>query len=1298
MASVFLARDRLTDQPVALKVFAPENADVRLRFEREAEVLSGLEHAGIVRYLAHGAPPDGSLYLAMEYLEGEDLESRLDRGPLSIEETLVVARRVAEALSVAHARGVVHRDIKPANLFLVSGSVHELKVIDFGIARIEAASTLTRAGFTLGTPDYMAPEQARGDATLTPAIDVFSLGCVLFECLAARTPFAADHPLAILSRILLEEPPSLRELRKDVPQVVDELVRKLLSKNTSVRPKDARAALELIDATADLLLRSRSAESDEEPLPSLTGREKQLLCLLFVDGGREGWNGIETLGLTSIVAEYGGRAMSLVDGTLLVLLPGRGAASEQAVRAARCALALEARVASRSMALVTGRAVVSASVPVGDLIDRGVALLAKARAQQTSGGTDRLAAKKGIDVDSITAELVGSAFDLDESADGTRLGKLKTEGGGRTLLGRYQPCVGRNAEIAELSGQFAATLRDGSARALLVTGAPGIGKSRLRTEAMHALSGLDPRALFVLGRGDPARFGLPFGLLAAALRGTFGLREDEPLEHRHEKILRHVSAALDVGGARGTSAASARHVAELLGELVGAPFPDVDSPLLRAARADGIRLGDQMWRAWVAYLDRVTQSRTVVFVLDDVDFADLPSLTFIDAALRNFGNRKLVVLAFARPEIDERFPGLWSGRNLIRFSLEALSDRASAELVAAAIGDEATPDVTRRIVERAAGNPLYLEEIVRAVVAGKGDELPATVLAMVEARLDALAPSTRRVLRSASIFGRVSWRSAMGALCGGVTLDLDAALDELVRREILVVRGVVTFEGELEYAFRHALVRDTAYATLTEDDRVLGHDLAGRWLAERRPGEVVTIAEHFAKGGQPNAAIAWYERGAQLALEGNDFSSSIERAERAILCGAEGLALGKLKLLISECHRHRGANVEMLALAEEAREIVVRGTTGWFRAVANVVLGAIRLGRKELVDGCIADLGRELTVERESPLPAAAARTAHYLHFAGHHDFATRLLSVAWSGGDAGAESASDPANADRAAWFHRACATRALILGDLGSYLEHIERAVTSFDRVGDVREAASERVNLGFARMELGLYPEAEVTLREALRDADALGLSHAGATARENLGAVLTRLGALTEARSLLEEAIETFSSQKNRRMEGNARVYLGELLGRVGETEAAERELVTSIERLASVKPLLPMALAALALLQLQTNRIDEAAATSARASEALSSVGHPDEGEALIRLAEILVFIARGRQTEARASALSARDRLLERAAKIREPRWRSAFLAVEENARTLELAEAIDLESEKADTAGRRETEAFEPR
>src|SRR5262249_8837794 len=183
MGEVYRARDRVTGDRVAVKLLLAEDVDSGERFAREAKLLLTLRHPRIVRYVAHGSA-EGRRWRAMEWLDGEDLATRLRQTGLTPAESLAMTARVAEGLAVIHAHGVVHRDIKPSNLFLPDGNIDRVKILDFGVARLAAGTKLlTRAGATIGTPAYMAPEQARGENAVGATTDLFALGCVLFECL-----------------------------------------------------------------------------------------------------------------------------------------------------------------------------------------------------------------------------------------------------------------------------------------------------------------------------------------------------------------------------------------------------------------------------------------------------------------------------------------------------------------------------------------------------------------------------------------------------------------------------------------------------------------------------------------------------------------------------------------------------------------------------------------------------------------------------------------------------------------------------------------------------------------------------------------------------------------------------------------------------------------------------------------------------------------------------------------------------------------------------------------------------------
>jgi serine/threonine protein kinase len=247
MASIYRAADVATGLHAAVKVIGRQSGTGRERFMREAAVLAQLSHPYIVRYLAHGITTHGLPFLAMDWLEGEDLAARLGRSGLGVDESLTLIRRAAEGLAVAHDCGVVHRDIKPSNLFLVHGEPASVKVIDFGVAHIDAgAGALTRSGALLGTVSYMAPEQVTEAANIDARADVYALGCVLFECLTGRPPFVGRSP-SLVARILREKAPRPSELRAHLDADIDALIERMLAKQRSERPRDAAELLRALD-------------------------------------------------------------------------------------------------------------------------------------------------------------------------------------------------------------------------------------------------------------------------------------------------------------------------------------------------------------------------------------------------------------------------------------------------------------------------------------------------------------------------------------------------------------------------------------------------------------------------------------------------------------------------------------------------------------------------------------------------------------------------------------------------------------------------------------------------------------------------------------------------------------------------------------------------------------------------------------------------------------------------------------------------------------------------------------------
>ena len=239
MGRVYRALDLQLDRQVAIKVLGSRTVNDPAfidRFKREARLAAQLNHPNIATIYAFGEE-GGEAYIAMEFVEGETLTDRLARGPLSMAEVRKFGRQAAAALATAHEKGIVHRDIKPGNLMI--NREGELKVMDFGVARRSGETEMTMAGSLIGTANIMAPELVRGE-TATPAADLFSLGCVLYEMLTGRPAFEGDTALAILFQVANHEPPPLENLRSETPADLRDLVNGLLVKDPAARFGPAR--------------------------------------------------------------------------------------------------------------------------------------------------------------------------------------------------------------------------------------------------------------------------------------------------------------------------------------------------------------------------------------------------------------------------------------------------------------------------------------------------------------------------------------------------------------------------------------------------------------------------------------------------------------------------------------------------------------------------------------------------------------------------------------------------------------------------------------------------------------------------------------------------------------------------------------------------------------------------------------------------------------------------------------------------------------------------------------------------
>ena len=248
MADVYRAHDTYLDRYVAIKILHAQfsnDSEFIGKFHREAQGAARLSHPNIVNIYDVGEEADKH-FIVMEYVAGNTLKSKIqEKGHLSVEESLHIAKEIASALEHAHSNGLVHCDIKPHNILLTTDG--RVKVADFGIARAVTASTMTYSGDVVGSVHYFSPEQAKGSA-ITPKSDVYSLGVVLYEMLTGELPFTGETTISIALKHLQEEPPAVRQLNPEIPTVVESIVSKAMAKNPDERPDSAELIYDIQQA------------------------------------------------------------------------------------------------------------------------------------------------------------------------------------------------------------------------------------------------------------------------------------------------------------------------------------------------------------------------------------------------------------------------------------------------------------------------------------------------------------------------------------------------------------------------------------------------------------------------------------------------------------------------------------------------------------------------------------------------------------------------------------------------------------------------------------------------------------------------------------------------------------------------------------------------------------------------------------------------------------------------------------------------------------------------------------------
>jgi class 3 adenylate cyclase/tetratricopeptide (TPR) repeat protein len=638
------------------------------------------------------------------------------------------------------------------------------------------------------------------------------------------------------------------------------------------------------------------------------------------------------------------------------------------------------------------------------------------------------------------------------------------------------PLVGRDRETALLAGALERVRAEQEPQLVTLVGVPGIGKSRLVQELWRVVEEDVELIVWRQGRSLPYGEGVAFWALGEMVKAQAGILESDPADVASSKLDRAVGDLLSEENER---LWVGRHLRPLVG-LVG----DV------ATAGDELR-GAEAVAAWRRFLEAIAESGPAVLVFEDLHWADDGLLDFVDGLAERVTGVPLLVVCTARPELLERRSG-WGGgkRNAQTVSLNPLTDEDTARLLQALLERSALSASTQSALLRNAGGvPLFAEEFARMLETGAGpDAVPQTLQGVVAARIDGLPDDEKRLLHSAAVLGKVFWSDGLLALTGDEEWSLDERLHALERKEFVRRERRSSVEGARQYAFVHALVRDTAYSQIPRAERASAHRKAATWITslpgDRSEDRAEVLAHHLA--------------------------SAIEYATAA------GLPVDDLRPQAARAFREAGDRAWSLGAPREAAR--------YYRTALELVANAdpyvlFALGR------CLnyAELAGEPELEQAvEGLLALGDTTTAAEALVGLHE-------VRWLGGqtnmallERASELIGDDANT-RAGAF---------VVGSLGRYyglagmsakaVPLDERAMAAAEQVGDRRLYAWALNNRGTARFNSG-DPDGIADLERALEISREIGSFDAG-RCLINLGATLDDQGALDRAHVHLQDALE------------------------------------------------------------------------------------------------------------------------------------------------------------------------------
>lgn len=1065
---------------------------------------------------------------------------------------------------------MVHRDLKPANIFLVNGQVDDPRVIDFGVARTRKLPQLTAMGSTVGTASYMSPEQARGVADIDGRADIFAMGCVLLECLTGEPTFAGENNFVVFAKICLDEPIPVADLCPGLPTEASRFIEAMLARDRGRRPANAG----LLAKEAARLAQRLSDGKPKHAAPSsgqrtAMGEQRAVLLVLAVAGagdGGEAWRA-SLEGVQRAWSAQGVMLERIAGDAAVAVVLGAASPLEQGLRAGRLALQLRALSPDARIAVVAGRAMWRShdTVPLGEVLDRGTQLLATV-------------APGEVFLDESSAGLLAHHFQLSS----TRPPRLLQ----RRHVGSLDlPILGREPQLAQLLARLEEAERDETLLLTVIASPPGGGKSRVLREVSRRAAA--PGRTMVHASTDASSAQRSLSLVSMLLRDAMGsLPEDEAPAAQAAAYLKTLLPA-----------AQAERVMPFFLELCGLFEPARVVPNANGPR----RESDRHLGVWLLWIEALLQRGPLVFLIDDLPGIDDASLRLLEVSAQALRHKPVSIVASGRSDGVRLASSLLDGCVLVELPPLELEDSLR---FCASTRPDLDEEARSSIATRVAGNPFVLRELLRAQSQSARTDLPATVMALVQARLDKLDPELRRVLRVVAAFGAQAPLAGLCAVLAQSDEVLRPQLEALALAEVLLPVP----PGERAVTFSHGIYREVSYASFVEDERRSCHGLVASWLEAQENVDPLILATHLDEAGERRAAVAHYVRAAERAVTRHDVQSVIRISDRAVACGAQGHDLGRIHLALTRCHRLRGDTEKLESFAQAALPLVEPA----LRPLVICEL-SFALHQQQRFD----EVERLFTPLAQAPIGSVADLDSWY------GTCCLMAISLLEAGQSAGARDLLDRYHGlepqlGSSARGHAAelRAELAILEGRLEDGATELGHAEALLAQAGDVAGALLVRMNRASLLADMAAFEEARVILEAGLTEAVESGLELMVAVVRSNLGVVARRQGRVSESLSLLDEVVRWGVQSDNRFGQAVPTLYLAWSQLTAGDTEAAERSALAAVSLLQDLPARLPLAQAMVAAAPAAQGKRHEALQNAEAAFEA-ARTGPLDEGEVFV---------------------------------------------------------------------------------